>query len=92
MAREVLEAALVAQAAPTIVLLQAGDLNIGTFDNFEQLVPLAKKHGAWVHVDGAFGPWANTTSKFRHLLRVINGADSWATDGHKWLNVPYDCG
>jgi glutamate/tyrosine decarboxylase-like PLP-dependent enzyme len=80
------------QAASIIVLLQAGDINIGAYDDFEQLVPLARQHGAWVHVDGAFGLWANTSAKFRHLLSGASGADSWATDGHKWLNVPYDCG
>lgn len=85
-------AALAKQAASVIVLLQAGDINIGACDDFEQVVPLARQHGSWVHVDGAFGLWANTSPKFRHLLRGVSGADSWATDGHKWLNVPYDCG
>jgi aromatic-L-amino-acid decarboxylase len=80
------------QAAPTIVLLQAGDINIGAYDDFEQVVPLARHYGAWVHVDGAFGLWAKASPSFRHLLRGAEGADSWATDGHKWLNVPYDCG
>jgi glutamate/tyrosine decarboxylase-like PLP-dependent enzyme len=76
----------------TIVLLQAGDLNIGAYDNFSELIPLAHRYGAWVHVDGAFGLWANATSRFRHLLTGVEHADSWATDGHKWLNVPYDSG
>jgi len=76
----------------TIVLLQAGDLNIGAFDAFDDLIPPAHRHGAWVHVDGAFGLWANTSKRYRHLLRGVEQADSWATDGHKWLNVPYDCG
>lgn len=76
----------------TIVLLQAGDLNIGAFDAFGELIPTAHRHGAWVHVDGAFGLWLNTSEKYRHLLRGVEQADSWAADGHKWLNVPYDCG
>jgi glutamate/tyrosine decarboxylase-like PLP-dependent enzyme len=76
----------------TIVLLQAGDVNLGSFDDFTRLIPLAKAHGAWVHVDGAFGLWAAATPRLRHLLAGADEADSWATDGHKWLNVPYDCG
>jgi len=78
--------------ALTVVLLQAGDLNIGAFDPFAELIPIARRHGAWVHVDGAFGLWANASEKYRHFLRGVDKADSWATDGHKWLNVPYDCG
>lgn len=77
---------------PTIVLLQAGDLNIGAYDCFAELIPLARRHGAWVHVDGAFGLWANASARHRHLLAGVELADSWATDGHKWLNVPYDSG
>jgi glutamate/tyrosine decarboxylase-like PLP-dependent enzyme len=80
------------RGAPTIVLLQAGDLNIGAYDCFETLIPLAHEYGAWVHVDGAFGLWAAASPQYRHLLRGVQSADSWATDGHKWLNVPYDCG
>ena len=79
-------------AAPTIVLLQAGDVNTGAFDSFESLVPVAKRHGAWVHIDGAMGLWAAATPRYRHLLKGADAADSWATDGHKFLNVPYDCG
>lgn len=78
--------------APTIVVLQAGDLNIGAFDDFVTLIPLAKKHGAWVHIDGAFGLWAAASPARGHLMKGAEGADSWATDGHKWLNVPYDSG
>jgi glutamate/tyrosine decarboxylase-like PLP-dependent enzyme len=77
---------------PTIVVLQAGDLNIGAFDDFAALIPIAKARGAWVHIDGAFGLWAAASPSHAHLLRGVDGADSWATDGHKWLNVPYDCG
>jgi glutamate/tyrosine decarboxylase-like PLP-dependent enzyme len=78
--------------SPTIVVLQAGDVNCGAFDDFEALVPIAHAAGAWVHVDGAMGLWAAASPAHRHLLRGAAGADSWATDGHKWLNVPYDCG
>lgn len=77
---------------PTIALLQAGDLNIGAYDPFADLIPLAHAGGAWVHVDGAFGLWVAASPARRHLLRGVEQADSWATDGHKWLNVPYDCG
>lgn len=77
---------------PAIVLLQAGDVNTGSFDNFETLIPIARKYGAWVHVDGAFGLWATASPRFERLVRGIEHAHSWATDGHKWLNVPYDCG
>ncbi|MES2015406.1 MAG: pyridoxal-dependent decarboxylase [Pseudomonadota bacterium] len=88
-----LESALLdAPGQPTIVLLQAGDLNIGAYDSFADLIPLAHKHGAWVHVDGAFGLWANASARHKHLLTGVEQADSWATDGHKWLNVPYDSG
>jgi glutamate/tyrosine decarboxylase-like PLP-dependent enzyme len=88
-----LEQALASEAdMPAIVLLQAGDLNIGAFDDFTELVPLAHRHGAWVHVDGAFGLWANASPRHQHLLAGVGLADSWATDGHKWLNVPYDSG
>ena len=90
---EALQKALEADAsAPTIVLLQAGDINIGAFDDFESLIPLAKRYGAWVHVDGAFGLWAAASPRYRHLMKGAEAADSWATDGHKWLNVPFDCG
>ncbi len=78
--------------ALTIVLLQAGDLNIGAYDCFAELIPIAHRHGAWVHVDGAFGLWANASPRHQHLLAGVEHADSWATDGHKWLNVPYDSG
>ena len=79
-------------STPTIVLLQAGDINIGAFDDFEALIPLAKRYGAWVHVDGAFGLWTAASPHYRHLVKGVEAADSWATDGHKWLNVPFDCG
>jgi glutamate/tyrosine decarboxylase-like PLP-dependent enzyme len=81
-----------APTTPTVVLLQAGDINIGAYDCFETVVPIAKRHGAWVHVDGAFGLWVATSAQLKHLVKGIEKADSWATDGHKWLNVPFDCG
>jgi len=74
------------------VVLQAGDLNTGNFDRYTDLIPLAKQHGAWVHIDGAFGLWAAASPRFQHLLDGADLADSWATDGHKWLNVPFDSG
>ena len=77
---------------PTIVSLQAGDLNIGAYDPFSQLVPIARAHGAWTHVDGAFGLWAAASPKHRHRLQGVELADSWTNDGHKWLNTPFDCG
>jgi glutamate/tyrosine decarboxylase-like PLP-dependent enzyme len=77
---------------PGIVLLQAGELNTGAYDAFTEMIPIAKEHGAWVHVDGAFGLWAAASERLRPLTRGVERADSWATDGHKWLNVPYDCG
>jgi glutamate/tyrosine decarboxylase-like PLP-dependent enzyme len=79
-------------SAPTIVILQAGDLNIGAFDDFARLIPIAKKFRAWVHVDGAFGLWCAASPRRSHLLNGVEAADSWTTDGHKWLNVPFDCG
>jgi glutamate/tyrosine decarboxylase-like PLP-dependent enzyme len=77
---------------PTIVLLQAGNVHSGAFDPFAEAVELAHRHGAWVHVDGAFGLFAAATSAHRHLMAGCQAADSWATDAHKTLNVPYDCG
>jgi glutamate/tyrosine decarboxylase-like PLP-dependent enzyme len=78
--------------APTIVLLQAGDVNTGAYDPFDALIPIAKQYGAWVHIDGAFGLWAAASPRYRYLVKGVDAADSWATDAHKWLNVPYDCG
>jgi glutamate/tyrosine decarboxylase-like PLP-dependent enzyme len=77
---------------PTIVVLQAGDLNRGAFDDFRTLIPIAHAHDVWVHVDGAFGLWCAASPKYRQLLDSADAADSWSSDGHKWLNVPYDCG
>ena len=75
-----------------ILCLQAGDLNTGVFDPFERACPIAHEAKAWVHVDGAFGLWVATSERHRHLLAGAEQADSWATDGHKWLNLPFDSG
>lgn len=77
---------------PTIAVLQAGHINSGAFDDFRQLIPAARGRGAWVHVDGAFGLWARACPALRQLTAGIEQADSWAVDGHKWLQTPYDCG
>jgi len=77
---------------PTIVCLQAGNVNTGAFDPAAEIVPRAKDAGAWVHVDGAFGLWAAASPKLAPLWAGFADADSWATDAHKWLNVPYDSG
>jgi glutamate/tyrosine decarboxylase-like PLP-dependent enzyme len=77
---------------PTILCLQAGNVNSGAFDPAAEIVPLAKAKGAWVHVDGAFGLWAKAAPRLAPLAAGFEAADSWATDAHKWLNVPYDCG
>lgn len=74
----------------TILCLQAGEVNTGEFDDFASIIPLAKSAGAWVHVDGAFGLWARATIGSRRLTEGVEQADSWVTDGHKWLNTPYD--
>jgi len=79
-------------SGPTIVCLQAGNVNTGAFDPAEEIIPRAKAAGAWVHVDGAFGLWAAAAPSRRHLMAGYADADSWATDAHKYLNTPYDCG
>lgn len=76
--------------APTIVVLQAGNVNTGAFDNLRRGAEIAKEYNAWVHVDGAFGLWAGATPDLRHVVDGVELADSWCMDGHKWLNVPYD--
>jgi glutamate/tyrosine decarboxylase-like PLP-dependent enzyme len=77
---------------PTIVCGQAGEVNTGAFDDLEAIADAADGTGAWFHVDGAFGLWAAASPQLRHLVRGVERADSWATDSHKWLNVPYDSG
>lgn len=77
---------------PTLICSQAGNVNSGAFDPLEEIADLAAAHGAWLHVDGAFGLWAAASPRHRALVRGLERADSWATDAHKWLNVPYDSG
>jgi glutamate/tyrosine decarboxylase-like PLP-dependent enzyme len=78
--------------APAIVVGNAGEVNAGHFDPIADLADLADRYGAWLHVDGAFGLFAGASPRTRHLLDGIDGAHSVSSDGHKWLNVPYDCG
>ncbi|MEK1894951.1 MAG: aspartate aminotransferase family protein [Rhizobium sp.] len=86
------EQAVADVSGPCIAILQAGQINTGACDDFGSLIPIAKSKGVWVHVDGAFGLWAQTSARRRHLTTGVEQADSWATDGHKWLQTPYDCG
>ena len=78
--------------APAIVCMQAGNVNTGAFDPATEICARAHHSGAWVHVDGAFGLWAAASPEYAHLVDRVTDADSWATDAHKWLNVPYDSG
>jgi len=78
--------------APAIVCMQVGNVNSGAIDPINDIISHAHKHGAWVHVDGAFGLWAAAAPSLTHLVNGVSEADSWATDAHKWLNVPFDCG
>lgn len=87
-----LEAALRAEDGPAIVLANAGEVNAGDFDPIERMAELAREHCAWLHVDGAFGMFARVSPRTAHLAAGAERADSVAVDGHKWLNVPYDCG
>jgi glutamate/tyrosine decarboxylase-like PLP-dependent enzyme len=87
---DALREALAAGGGPTIVCAQAGEVNTGSFDPFEPIADAAEAAGAWLHVDGAFGLWAAASPRFAHLVAGAERADSWAVDGHKWLNVPYD--
>jgi glutamate/tyrosine decarboxylase-like PLP-dependent enzyme len=79
-------------SGPAIVCIQAGNVNTGAFDPAEEICAIARAAGAWVHVDGAFGLWAAAAPGRAHLTSGFADADSWATDAHKWLNVPYDSG
>ncbi len=81
---------LESHSGPLIVIAQAGQINTGVSDPFAQIAPLVRKAGGWLHVDGAFGLWAAASSKHRHLVAGVEQADSWGTDGHKWLQTPYD--
>jgi glutamate/tyrosine decarboxylase-like PLP-dependent enzyme len=87
-----LEAALHARTGPAIVICQAGQINTGAFDRFDATADLAAAHGAWMHVDGAFGLWARAVRELKALASGAERADSWAVDGHKWLQMPYDSG
>lgn len=87
-----LAAVLEAGDGPAIVALQAGNIHSGAFDDFAAAIDVAHAAGAWVHVDGAFGLWAAASPRLRHLTTGFEAADSWSTDAHKTLNVPYDCG
>lgn len=76
----------------SLLILQAGNVNTGSFDDFESICTKAQKAGAWVHIDGAFGLWAGAVNKLKHLTKGIEKANSWSVDGHKTLNTPYDSG
>jgi glutamate/tyrosine decarboxylase-like PLP-dependent enzyme len=89
---DALRAALGSGYAPTIVVAQAGEVNTGAFDPLGEIADACEEAGAWLHVDGAFGLWAAASPRLRHLVAGSERADSWATDAHKWLNVPYDSG
>jgi glutamate/tyrosine decarboxylase-like PLP-dependent enzyme len=89
---DALRAALAEGTGPAIVCLQAGNVHSGAFDAIAEATAVAHEHDAWVHVDGAFGLWAGASPSLRHLVGGYESADSWATDAHKTLNVPYDCG
>lgn len=89
---DALREALADGDGPALVVLQAGNIHSGAFDPFPELIRIARDAGAWVHVDGAFGLWAAAAPGLRALTDGIDGADSWATDAHKTLSVPYDCG
>ncbi len=89
---DALREALATTAGPTIVCAQAGDVNTGNFDALNEIADVVEGTGAWLHLDGAFGLWAAASPRHRHLVAGASRADSWATDTHKWLNVPYDSG
>ena len=89
---DALREALASTEGPTIVCAQAGEVNTGAFDDLEAVADLVEPHGAWLHIDVAFGLWASAAPSLRSLCTGVERADSWATDMNKWLNVPYDCG
>jgi glutamate/tyrosine decarboxylase-like PLP-dependent enzyme len=89
---DALRAELERHDGPAIVCAQAGEINTGAFDPLDEIVDVCRERGAWCHVDGAFGLWAAASRTRRELIAGFERADSWATDGHKWLNVPYDSG
>ena len=87
-----LEAALSEDDSPKVIVANAGEVNAGDFDPIDAMADLAERFGAWLHVDGAFGLFASAAPETRHLVAGVERADSATSDGHKWLNVPYDCG
>jgi glutamate/tyrosine decarboxylase-like PLP-dependent enzyme len=89
---EALERALAAHEGPLVVAAQAGNVNSGAFDPIQDIAVIVDAHGGWLHVDGAFGLWARTAPSLQRLVEGLERADSWGTDAHKWLNVPYDSG
>jgi glutamate/tyrosine decarboxylase-like PLP-dependent enzyme len=89
---DALAAAVAGCPRPPLVIAQAGQINTGACDPFEQIAPVVSAAAGWLHVDGAFGLWAQAAPARAHLTRGVELADSWATDGHKWLQTPYDCG
>jgi len=89
---DALATSLGAITGPTIVCAQAGNVNTGAFDPIDAIADHCRRQGAWLHVDGAFGLWAAASDTLRHHVSGLDRADSWATDAHKWLNVPYDSG
>lgn len=86
------ERAVRAGTGPKIAVLQAGQINTGASDPFDEIIPIAHDAGAWCHVDGAFGLWAQASAVYQDQTHGVALADSWGTDGHKWLQTPYDCG
>ncbi|MEO5763039.1 MAG: aminotransferase class V-fold PLP-dependent enzyme [Vicinamibacteria bacterium] len=89
---DALKAMLASLKGPLLVAAQAGNVSTGAFDPLDEIAPIVHAKNGWLHVDGAFGLWAATDPGRRHLLKGVELADSWATDAHKWLNVPYDSG
>ena len=89
---DALDAALSSTSGPRIVCAQSGNVNTGASDPFTEIAERTRAHGAWLHVDGAFGLWAAASRYRRQQVSGVEAADSWTTDAHKWLNVPYDCG
>lgn len=87
-----LERTLAGLDGPTLLCTQAGNVNSGAIDPFDEIIPIARRKGCWIHVDGAFGLWAAASDSLRPLVHGVADADSWAVDAHKWLNVPYDSG
>jgi glutamate/tyrosine decarboxylase-like PLP-dependent enzyme len=92
MRADALRDTLAGLSGPVIVCAQAGNVNTGAFDPLPEIVDAVRDHGGWLHVDGAFGLWAAASPSLAHLVAGMAGADSWTTDAHKWLNVPYDSG